>query len=306
MSHGVANGSEGPGIKLNLAQQARLAADLRNAISECSERGLYNAAKWWVKSCSIHGFVLVAALIRACSTFRANEMLVSIPAAGRKSSTSTFRPRPSDAHQRPGTDFQTSTPINSARSGNGRLKNHLPELSTPSSSHRSPLPRFPSPRIHKRTKPRVSLGDFHDQPPNLIDVEHDLSRADMDMGEDSNAFLQRPSRGESPFSPFALKEEDDMDEHMMDTSSLLSFDPIAPVKSKLPDKKTFEVEYESQVEAEESDTYSLAKCYFDTKELERCKRVLQGCRSKKAMFLRLYSVYLVRSWEEILSYGSYR
>jgi hypothetical protein len=46
MSHGVANGSDGPGIKLNLAQQARLAADLRNAISECSERGLYNAAKW--------------------------------------------------------------------------------------------------------------------------------------------------------------------------------------------------------------------------------------------------------------------
>jgi len=36
------------GITLNLAQQAQLATDLRKAINECSERGLYNAAKWLV------------------------------------------------------------------------------------------------------------------------------------------------------------------------------------------------------------------------------------------------------------------
>jgi hypothetical protein len=36
------------GITLNLAQQAQLATDLRKAINECSERGLYNAAKWSV------------------------------------------------------------------------------------------------------------------------------------------------------------------------------------------------------------------------------------------------------------------
>lgn len=41
-------GTAEPGIKLNLAQQAQLAADLRRAINECSERGLYNAAKWQV------------------------------------------------------------------------------------------------------------------------------------------------------------------------------------------------------------------------------------------------------------------
>ena len=36
------------GITLNLDQQAQLAADLRRAINDCSERGLYNAAKWQV------------------------------------------------------------------------------------------------------------------------------------------------------------------------------------------------------------------------------------------------------------------
>jgi hypothetical protein len=239
---------------------------------------------------------LSKAFTNAHDLVRANEMLVSIPAAGRKTSTSTFRSRSSDALRRPGEDFQTSTPLNSVRAAQPRSKHLPPDLSTPSSSYRSPLPRFPSPRIHKRTRPRVSLGDFHDQPPNLIDAEHEFSRTDPStedhgIAEEASDFLRNPAHGASPFSPFPLAQEDDLDEKM-DTSSFLTFDPIGSTRHKFGQKKPA-IELESHVEAEECDTYSLAKCYFDTKELERCKRALQGCRSKKAVFLRLYSVYLV-------------
>jgi hypothetical protein len=48
MSTEMAGVTDQAGITLNLAQQAQLATDLRKAINECSERGLYNAAKWLV------------------------------------------------------------------------------------------------------------------------------------------------------------------------------------------------------------------------------------------------------------------
>jgi hypothetical protein len=234
-------------------------------------------------------------------------MLVSIPASGRAASTSkptssssTRSRRPSDiSHRaRPEKEFRTSTPINAHR-----LQNHLPGLglSTPNSSS---LPRFPSPipKIHKRTKPRVSLGDFHDQPPDLIDVERDYPHG--------HGGKTTGPQGSSPFAPFKLERNDEVDpdldidhdldldfeldlgvdENMLDPSSILS---LHPHPSSKRGQRGLEPELESQVEASESDTYALAKCYFDTKELERCKRVLQGCRSKKAMFLRLYAVYLV-------------
>ena len=235
-------------------------------------------------------------------------MLVSIPTPGRKASASSSRPRPSDTHQRAGEDFRTSTPINTVR-GSGSRSNRahrLGETSTPSAAFRTdPLPRFPSPRVHKRTRPRVSLGDFHDQPPNLIDVEHEYSRiAPGGLMEDT--LLEEPDRidksprASSPFAPFSPEEDADdldldldfgVDENMLDPSSIISLHPKRNTRG--PHRDGPPVELESEVEAEEHDTYALAKCYFDTKELERCRRVLQRCRSKKAMFLRLYAVYLV-------------
>jgi hypothetical protein len=122
----------------------------------------------------------------------------------------------------------------------------------------------------------------------LIDVEHDFSGMDMDMNHPEIAeTVEEPEFGSPPFEPF--EPEDDLDENMEPGSSHSR--PQSSIKSRDPRKAGMELE--SQVEEEEADTYSLAKCYFDSKELERCKRVLQGCRSKKAVFLRLYSVYLV-------------
>lgn len=251
-------------------------------------------------------------LIHSYGNDRANEMLVSIPAPGRAASTSSssFRPRPSDAHNRPDEDFRTSTPLPSGRGpGSRSMKDQLQMggMSTPNSASSS-LPRFPVPRVHRRTKPRVSLGDFHDMPPDLIDVEHDYS-------ESARSGRRESIKASSPFTPFALEEDEDeednehdldldleldlgVDENMLDPSSILSLHPKFKSKPKSKSKSTSKslrrpVELESQVEASESDAFSLARCYFDTKELERCKRVLQGCRSKKAMFLRLYAVYLV-------------
>lgn len=145
----------------------------------------------------------------------------------------------------------------------------------------------------------MSLGDFHDQLPDLIDVEHDLDFEDENNEDQSMANDQisngsgmlvdqtnippiapLPSVPPPPFEPFSL---DQRASHPAFTS-----DPAAP-QTKMAEG----YELESQVEAEEHDTFTLAKCYFDSKELERCKQVLQPCRSKKSIFLRLYSVYLV-------------
>ena len=41
--------------------------------------------------------------------------------------------------------------------------------------------------------------------------------------------------------------------------------------------------------------YNLAKTYFDTKEYHRAAKVLQNCKSRKAVCLRLYATYLVRT-----------
>jgi anaphase-promoting complex subunit 8 len=47
--------------------------------------------------------------------------------------------------------------------------------------------------------------------------------------------------------------------------------------------------------AAEDDEFDLAKTYYDGKELERVAKTLEGCKSKKAKFLRLYATYLVSS-----------
>ncbi|EMR09109.1 hypothetical protein PNEG_02453 [Pneumocystis murina B123] len=45
-------------------------------------------------------------------------------------------------------------------------------------------------------------------------------------------------------------------------------------------------------EEQESNQYSLAKCYFDCKEYDRCSYFLKTCHSPKSIFLRLYSKFL--------------
>lgn len=43
----------------------------------------------------------------------------------------------------------------------------------------------------------------------------------------------------------------------------------------------------------EEDAFDLAREYFEGKELERAASTLAECKSKKAVFLRLYATYLV-------------
>uniref|UniRef100_W5MTM3 CDC23 (cell division cycle 23, yeast, homolog) n=1 Tax=Lepisosteus oculatus TaxID=7918 RepID=W5MTM3_LEPOC len=47
-----------------------------------------------------------------------------------------------------------------------------------------------------------------------------------------------------------------------------------------------------QEDAQDLDTYALAKSYFDLKEYDRAAYFLRGCRSQKAYFLYMYSRYL--------------
>ncbi len=49
---------------------------------------------------------------------------------------------------------------------------------------------------------------------------------------------------------------------------------------------------EDDIRAEE-DEFDLAKTYYEGKEMERVVKTLEGCKSKKAKFLRLYATYLV-------------
>lgn len=235
---------------------------------------------------------------------RANELLVSIPKRGR---TSVARQAPTQQQSSQAIhEFATSTPLLRPQVPSQTSSTNLREFSTPHSvnlnrrSHNSDA--IPSSLlVHKHTKPRVSLGDFHDQLPDLIDVEHDLDFEDENNEDQSMANDQissgsgmlvdqtsippippLPSVPPPPFEPFSLDQR-------ASHPAFIS-DPAAP-RTTIAEG----YELESQVEAEEHDTFTLAKCYFDSKELERCKQVLQPCRSKKSIFLRLYSVYLV-SW----------
>ena len=51
----------------------------------------------------------------------------------------------------------------------------------------------------------------------------------------------------------------------------------------------------TEADLAEFDVVLFAKCCFDTKEFERAADVLKNCQSDRAVFLRLYSKYLVRS-----------
>jgi hypothetical protein len=138
--------------------------------------------------------------------------------------------------------------------------------------------------LHRKGKPRVSLGDFHDQSARLVDAENEFGyRVGVRGGSGSGSGGAGDGGDGEDENGFELDEEHYGQE-----------DPSALTPPNA------EQELESHIELLEEDIYSLAKSYFDSKELERCKRTLQNCRSKKAMFLRLYSVYLVSDHERAL------
>lgn len=59
-------------------------------------------------------------------------------------------------------------------------------------------------------------------------------------------------------------------------------------------------ETESEDDILEEDEFQLARSYFDTKEFDRVVFTLKHARGKRAVFLRIYSAYLVSSLSPIL------
>lgn len=190
---------------------------------------------------------------------------------------------------------------------------HYPGHTSNVDSLQSALDDLPRPppfvrgsRSHSTKRPRSSLGDIWtpDDPEHASSLMGADLEASMDMEMDLDASVGAFTAGSSMrstmsqntaaaiTSAMALRRDQSSSE-----SPILHSTPILK-RPGLSRRETIEEE-ERMLEIEEEDVFLLAKSYFDAKEMDRCRNSLRVCRSKKAVFLRIYATYLVSMFIEV-------
>jgi hypothetical protein len=119
-----------------------------------------------------------------------------------------------------------------------------------------------------------------------IPVDIRLSAAAVSSSARETSFkTSTPTTGRTADIERITRPRISLGDHVLSGNDSLDF--VAPAS-------TWKDPSDAEDELLEADTFDLAKTYFDSKELERAVKTLNGCRSKRSKFLRLYSTYLVR------------